>query len=316
MRHRMDGARVAGHGLYSLRLGRTSGYWAALLLLFVCVRPLSADAPAQFNGQQALDYTRAIVSFGERVPGSPAHRRTEEYILSELKKDGASVESDRFTAQTPRGPLPMNNIIARFGPPGQPIILLAGHYDTKFLPGFVGANDGGSSTGVLLEIANVLHKAPPKFDVWLLFLDGEEAVKDWTATDSVYGSRHLAQKLAQEGLLPKIRGLILADMIGDKDLDIAKEMNSTPWLRDFVATAARETGYSRYFFQQEMYVEDDHQPFLHVGIPSVDLIDFTYGGPTNPYWHNRKDTMDKLSAHSFQVVGSVMLKTVELLERQ
>lgn len=286
-----------------------------MFLLLFCARPLRADAAVQFSGQKALDYTRTVVSFGERVPGSAAHRRTEDYIIRILKKDGAQIDFDSFTASTPRGNLPMRNIIAKFGPAGQPIVLLAGHYDTKFLPGFVGANDAGSSTGILLAIADVLKANPPRFNVWLLFLDGEEAVRNWTPTDSVYGSRHLARKLAQEGYLPKIRGLILADMIGDKDLDVAKEMNSTEWLRDFVATAAREMGYARYFFQQEMYIDDDHQPFLKVGIPSVDLIDFTYG-PNQAYWHTRKDTMDKLSVHSFQVVGSVMLKTVELLERQ
>jgi len=286
-----------------------------MVLLLCSALPLRADAAAQFSGQKAFDYTRAVTAFGERVPGSAAHRRTEDYIIQHLKSDGAQIDFDSFTAQTPRGALPMRNIIAKFGPAGQPIILLAGHYDTKFLPGFVGANDGGSSTGVLLAIADVLKTNPPKFNVWLLFLDGEEAVKSWTATDSVYGSRHLAQKLAQEGYVPKIRGLILADMIGDKDPDIAKEMNSTGWLRDFVSTAAREMGYSRYFFKQEMYIEDDHQPFLKVGIPSVDLIDFTYG-PNNSFWHTRQDTIDKLRPHSFQVVGSVMLKTVELLERQ
>lgn len=296
-------------------MGRKPAFWGLMFLLVFSTGPLRADAAAQFSGQKAYDYTRAIVSFGERVPGSTAHRRTEDYIIQHLKQDGAQIDFDSFTAQTPRGALPMRNIIAKFGPSGQPIILLAGHYDTKFLTGFVGANDGGSSTGVLLAIADVLKANPPKFSVWLLFLDGEEAVKGWTASDSVYGSRHLAQKLAQEGDLPKIRGLILADMIGDKGLDIAREMNSTGWLRDFVATAAREMGYARYFFQQEMYIEDDHQPFLKVGIPSVDLIDFTYG-PNNAYWHTRKDTMDKLSPHSFQVVGSVMVKTVELLERQ
>lgn len=296
-------------------IGRNPVLWGMMWLLVCSALPLRADAAAQFSGQKALDYTRSVVSFGERVPGSAAHRRTEDYIIEHLKKDGAQLDFDSFTAQTPRGALPMRNIIAKFGPEGQPIVLLAGHYDTKFLPGFVGANDGGSSTGVLLAIADVLKANPPKFNVWLLFLDGEEAVKGWTATDSVYGSRHLARKLAQEGDLPKIRGLILADMIGDKDLDIAKEMNSTGWLRDFVATAAREMGYARYFFQQEMYIDDDHQPFLKVGIPSVDLIDFTYG-PNNSFWHTRQDTIDKLRPHSFQVVGSVMLKTVELLERQ
>lgn len=295
--------------------------WMAFLLAGAL--PLAA-APAQrvrFSGRAAYRYTAAVVAFGPRPPGSAAHRRTEAYILAQLRRDGARIWQDRYVAHTPIGPFHEENIIAQFGPRQGQILMLAGHYDTKFEHfRFVGANDGGSSTGLLLEAGAVLAKDPPKAPVWLLFLDGEEAVKHWTATDSVYGSRHLAVQLQKEGMVPRIHALILVDMIGDKDLDVARETNSTAWLNSFVAAAARKLGYSRYFFRQSMGVEDDHIPFLKVGIPAVDLIDFTYG-PNNsvtpgPYWHTAQDTMNKLSAHSLKVVGRVVMETLRMLEAQ
>ncbi len=283
----------------------------------------AAASPKGFDGKLAFNYTREVVEFGERVPGSPAHKRLEEFILRRLKLAGARVESDSFTAATPRGPLPMRNIIAKFGPASGHIVMVAGHYDTKFLPHFVGANDGGASTGLLLALADTLGRDKNlKSPVWLLFLDGEEAVKEWTDADSVYGSRHLVQHFVQTGLAPQIRGVVLVDMIGDRDLDIARETNSTRWMQDFIASAAQQLGYGKYFFQQETTISDDHIPFLRAGIPAVDLGDFTYG-PMGPrydsmgkYHHSPEDTMDKLSAHSFTVVGAVVLRTIEMLGQQ
>jgi len=297
--------------------------WAGALALAVTCGPTAIAAPKGFDGKLAFNYTREVVEFGERVPGSAAHKRLEEFILRRLKLAGARVESDRFTADTPRGPLPMHNIIAKLGPATGRITMVAGHYDTKFLPNFVGANDGGASTGMLLALADTLGRdADLHSPVWLLFLDGEEAVKNWTDADSVYGSRHLVQHFVQTGLAPQIRAVLLVDMIGDRDLDIARETNSTRWVQDFIASAAQQLGYGKYFFQQETAISDDHIPFLHAGIPAVDLGDFTYG-PMGPrydsmgkYHHSPEDTMDKLSAHSFTVVGAVVLRTIELLGRQ
>lgn len=282
----------------------------------------AAAAPAQFSGQAAYRFTAAVVAFGPRPPGSAAHRRTEEYILAQLRRDGARIVQDRYIAHTPKGPFHEDNIIAKFGPSQGQILLLAGHYDTKFEPfRFTGANDGGSSTGLLLEAGAVLGQQPLKAPVWLLFLDGEEAVNQaWSGNDNTYGSRQLAAQFQNDGLVPRIHALILVDMVGDKDLDIARETNSTAWLNAFVAAAARRLGYQRYFFQQQMAVSDDHIPFLKAGIPSVDLIDFTYG-PTNaaspgPYWHTAQDTMDKISAHSLKIVGQVVMETLRLLAAQ
>lgn len=290
--------------------------WPAVLVLGAS---LSASAPAAARlrapawlGQRGYEYTRDLVALGPRPPGSEAHRRMETFILDRLRRDGAEIESDRFTAATPRGPLPEHNIIAKFGPKAGGIWIVASHYDTKFLPRFVGADDGGSSTGLLLALADVLKEQPPKSPIWLVFLDGEEAVnKQWTDSDSRYGSRHLAQKFAAEGLIPRIRGLILLDMIGNKGVQLERDTNSTPWLQDFVASAARRLGYSAWVFQISGAIDDDHQAFLQVGIPSVDLIDLTY-----KYWHTPQDTMDKLSPRSFQIVGAVTLETLALLEAQ
>lgn len=297
--------------------------------LFALASPLIVQATPStghalldaWSGRGAYQYTRAVVNFGPRPPGSAAHRRMNAYILAQLRRDHARIVQDRFTAQTQKGELPEDNIIAKFGPARGQILVLCGHYDTKFEPfRFVGANDGGSSTGFLLEAAAVLARHPMKLPVWLVFLDGEEDVVHWSATDGTYGSRQLAAQWQKQGLAPRIHALILLDMIGDKKLDIARETYSTAWLNDFVASAAHKLGYQRYFFKNQQAIEDDHQPFLGAGIPSVDLIDTTYG-PSNRntfgrYWHSPQDTMDKLSSRSFRIVGRVVIETLRLLARQ
>jgi Zn-dependent M28 family amino/carboxypeptidase len=210
----------------------------------------------------------------------------------------------------------MNNIIARAaGRSHNQVVVLTGHYDTKVMEDqtFVGANDGGSSTGFLLEAARVLCGRPRKTDVLLVWLDGEEAVREWTAEDSLYGSRHLAETWKHDGTLSRVRALINIDMIGDRDLAVVNEANSTPWLRKLVWDTAAEMGYSQHFPMHESAIEDDHIPFLRAGVAALDLIDFDYG-PGNAWWHTDQDTVDKLSARSFQAVGDVVLRVVAKLE--
>lgn len=289
---------------------------AALLAGVLLAAPPGGLVAPPWLGRRGYDYTRDLVKFGPRPPGTKAHERMEAFILDRLRRDGAVIESDRFTASTPRGALPEHNIIAKFGPEKGSILIVASHYDTKFLPHFVGADDGGSSTGLLLALADVLagqkNLKSLKSPIWLVFLDGEEAVnKQWSDADSVYGSRHLADKFRASGLVPRIRALILLDMIGNKGVSIERDTNSTLWLQQFVAAAARRLGYSASFFHNSGAIDDDHQQFLRVGIPSVDLIDLTY-----KYWHTPQDTMDKLSPTSFQIVGAVTLETLAMLEAQ
>jgi glutaminyl-peptide cyclotransferase len=278
-----------------------------------------------FNAQQAFAYTARIAGFGERWPGSPGHARTEELIRQTVKKDGGQVEADNFTAKTPRGPVEVHNIIGKFnvsGDPKQKIFILAGHYDTLFQPGFIGANDGASSTAILLAFADALAGHKTNMQIWLVWTDLEEAVKAFDATDGLYGSRHLAGKLLAEGFTSRVRGFFLLDMIGDKDLSVARESGSSRWLQDDIAQAAKQLGYGDYFFRYEAGIIDDHVPFLETGIAAVDVVDAMYGrmGPgfdsMGEFHHANTDTMDKVSAHSLEVVGRTILRTVELLDAQ
>lgn len=273
-------------------------------------------APAKtFSGAAALNFTAKAVAFGPRASGSAANAKLREYIHAQLASCRCEVSSDSFTAQTPDGPVAMENIIAKFPGKSGRAIAITGHFDTKKMAGFVGANDGGSSTGILMELASVLAGRPRIDDIYLVFFDGEEAVRDWTDTDSVYGSRHLAAKWTADGTNRRLKALINVDMTGDKDLDIVYEYASSPSLRKLVWDAADALGYSTNFLRQPSDVEDDHIPFLKAGVRALDLIDFTYG-PSNAYWHTAQDTMDKLGAHSFQVIGDVLMRVIPELEAE
>jgi glutaminyl-peptide cyclotransferase len=273
-----------------------------------------ASSLPHLDGQRALQYTREVVEFGSRYIGSPGHAKTEAYLRKELKGD--NLQEDYFTAATPAGRLKMTNFIAKFPGKKDGIIVLSGHYDTLYKrKDFVGANDGGSSTGLLLELARQLRgKKLDGYSVWLVWFDGEEAIKHWSDTDSVYGSRHLAEKWAKDGTLKKVQAFLLLDMIGDADLNIERDANSTPWLLDVVYKAATDLGYQSHFYGRPNDLQDDHLPFARAGVPVADLIDFAYG-PNNAYWHAPQDTMDKLSAQSLEIVGSVVLRTITLLSQ-
>jgi len=270
-------------------------------------------------GKAALDDVSALVALGPRPPDSEAHHQMERIMVDRLKAAGLQVDQDHFTPDTPLGPEAMNNIVGRLpgkGGAAQRTIILATHYDTKVESKFrfVGANNGGSGTGLLLALAPILAKKNYSHNIWLVFLDGEEAFREWTATDSVYGSRHFAEQLKAIGTVPQIGAFILLDMIGDANLDILRDSNSTPWLQDLVWKVAGRLGYSRYFLNTGGPIEDDHIPLLKAGVPSVDVIDLDYG-PNQAYWHTAQDTIDKLSAQSLQVVGEVVLETVAELDR-
>jgi Zn-dependent M28 family amino/carboxypeptidase len=279
-----------------------------VLAASLAVSPVCA---AEFSGARALEYTRQAVAFGPRPPGSPEIRKMQAWMVGQLKQFKCEVIEDAFTAKTPKGPVAMKNIIARFRGTSGRAVVFSGHYDTKYFANmkFVGADDGGSSAGFLLEMARTLSGRSRKDDVYLVWFDGEEAFGEWSATDSLYGSRHLAEKWANEGFLGRIRALINVDMIGDKNLDIMAESNSSASLRKLVWDVANRTGYGKYFLPQGGATEDDHVPFVKLGVNALDLIDFN-----KDYWHTAADTMDKLGAHSFEVVGAVLLEVLRQLE--
>ena len=298
-------------------------HWMSALAGLAMLAPLAApgagNAQQHFNGAKALEYTRQFVSIGPRWPTSQNHAKAEAFLRDHFKHD--QLEEDAFTANTPIGPVAMRNFIVRFPGKNDGVIVLATHYETNYPLrniNFVGANDGGSTTGLLLAIADQLRAqtaAGRKLDgyaVWLLFDDGEEAIQNWTDSDSTYGTKHLAAKWQRDGTLGRIKAFILADMIGDKDLDVMREDNSTGWLITLVGQAAHRFGYDRYFFQRDEPIQDDHLPFVARGVPSVDVIDLDYG-PNNSYHHTAQDTMDKISAHSLTVDGDVFLETIRLL---
>src|SRR6266852_7546433 len=222
-----------------------------------------AEKSGGFDGKRAFAQVAKQVGFGPRPSGSEALGRLQEYIQSELTSYGCKVDTDSFTADTPVGRLPMKNIVAKI-PGGKPgIIMLATHYDTKRMPNFVGADDGGSSTGVMLELARLLCSKRGRYAVWIAFFDGEEAVRrEWVDPDNCYGSRQMAARLATSGDLPKVKAFLLADILGSRDLRIKRESYSTRWLTDLFWNTATRLGYSAIFLPDETSVEDDHQSFL------------------------------------------------------
>jgi glutaminyl-peptide cyclotransferase len=287
--------------------------------------PPDKGPPPKFDGDRAMQYAKEIVKFGPRPVGSANHKKVEDYILSRLKGD--EVENDTFTADTPVGKFPVHNIIAKFPGNKDGIIVVASHYDTNYPlrnTSYVGANDGASSSALLLELANQLRGKPRDgYSVWLVWDDAEEAMKpDGSAgqpfempfeDDSLYGITHVAEKWQADGTREKVKAFLLADMIGDADLNIDRDTNSTPWLENVVYEAATRVGYQSHLFARTLGMEDDHLPFVKRGVPSADLIDFDYGY-NNVFWHTPQDTIDKLSPKSLEITGSVILETIRILD--
>ena len=273
-----------------------------------------------FEGNRAMQYVKEIVDFGPRPLGSASHKKVEDYITAHLKGD--EVEHDVFSADTPEGKFPVHNIVAKFPGRKDGIIVMASHYDTNYplrKTSFVGANDGASTSALLLEVANQLRGKPSDgYSIWLVWDDAEEGIKPDTEVafldDSLYGIRHLADKWEADGTLKKIKAFLLADMIGDADLNINRDLASTPWLEDVVYEAATRMSYQSHFFARKNQVTDDHIPFMKKGVPCADLIDFDYGY-NNVFWHTTDDTVDKLSPKSIEIAGSVMLETARILDK-
>jgi glutaminyl-peptide cyclotransferase len=280
--------------------------------------PTPDNAPLpHIDAKRAFEYTRQVTAFGPRYMGNEAHKKLEHYILDHLKGD--QVEEDDFTADTVEGKFPVHNIIAKFPGKKDGIVAILGHYDTNYPLrniGYVGANDGGSSTAILLEFANQFRgKIRDGYSVWLVWTDGEEAVRSWSDSDSLYGTRHLAEKWEKDGTLKKIKALFVMDMIAAEDVNILRDDNSTPWLLDLIHTAAERGGYQSHFYALETPMEDDHLPFVKRGVPSADVIDMPYGY-NDVFHHTAQDTMDKLSPKSLEIVGNTILETVHLLDQR
>jgi Zn-dependent M28 family amino/carboxypeptidase len=266
---------------------------------------------SSFDGNRAYADLEAIVSLGPRPPGSEAAEACRNYIVRELAQAGLEVKKQPFTAQTPRGPVEMVNIrgVVKGSEPG--VILLGNHYDTKVFDEFefVGALDGGSSTAWMLEMARTLGPRRDGKTVWLTFFDGEEAVETWTETDSLYGSRAFVDWLQKEGRLEEIDVMINLDMIGDQYLSIMNDPGAPRWLNRLIRLKAESLGYGQHFIPNIKPILDDHMPFRKAGVPAINLIDFMLGPTPKDHkriWHTEKDTLDKASADSLQVVGDLV----------
>jgi hypothetical protein len=326
----------------------------AALLLFACANGAGSSKPAventpvgaggedktkkttAFEGDRAFNHVKAQVEFGPRPPGSPAIEKTREYIVRELNSYGLKTTLDEFTDDTPSGKVKFKNVVAELPGESSNVIIIASHYDTKPFKEFtfVGANDGGSSTGAVLEIARVMaaeNKAENqtagrkrKFTYWFVFFDGEEAFcREWSeclnGKDNTYGSRHMVERLKKEKQLGRVKAMILLDMIGDRDLTIPREEGSSQWLVETIWATARQIGYAKEFPDRPFAVgDDDHMPFLRAGVPAVDIIDLEYGSSPeeNNYWHTREDTLDKVSPRSLKIVGDVTLLSLPRIEEQ
>jgi glutaminyl-peptide cyclotransferase len=275
---------------------------------------VGGQAPTAFDSSKAWEHLRQQVAIGPRPSGSPGNAKNREYIKTTLAGFGIKTIEQPFEAATPIGPIKMVNLIATI--PGQrpDRIVLASHFDTKIFREFrfVGASDGASSTAALLELGRVLKARPQlPFTIELLFLDGEEATGEWVGTDNTYGSRHYVAAAGKAGTLKSLRALILLDMIGDRQLNIKREQNSTPWLTTIIWNTARKLGHGAQFLDEVTPIEDDHIPFLKAGVAAVDLIDLDY-----PAWHTAQDTLDAVAARSLQIVGDVVVAALPEIEQR
>lgn len=284
----------------------------SLLVTAMLLGQATAAAP-RFDSSRAWSDLRQVVALGPRPAGSPAVEQTRQYIKSQLAQANVPVSEQAWDDTTPAGKVHMVNLIATIPGTSKDRIVIAGHFDTKRYREFrfVGANDGGSSTAFLIELARVLKPRKNPLTIELLFLDGEEAVGEWQGTDHTYGSRHYVEAAKRDGSLTSLKALLLVDMIADRNLRIRRDMNSTSWLTDIVWNAARAQKLGDYFPNDRTEIEDDHLPFVEAGVPALDIIDLEYDA-----WHTPLDTLDAVSARSLQVVGDVLLAALPQIEQR
>jgi len=294
---------------FSIAVKVSIALFAALLLLFSFSCLGTSAQTGRVDPEQVMRHVEKIVSYGPHPPGSQAQKEVGRYIAEQLQSHGLEVHTHAFHPVTPLGRREMNNIWGVVEGKEDSVIILASHYDSKYFEdfSFLGANDSGSSSGLLLELARILKQEnPTDYSLWFVFFDGEEAFFDWTSADSLYGSREFVRMLKGRGQMGKISTLILLDMVGEKDLVLRQDFNSTQWLNQIIWDKGRQMGYGNIFQSRASTgAQDDHLPFAQEGIPVVDIIDLDYA-----YWHKKEDTLDKLSTDNLRIVGDVVLASL------
>ncbi|HMD09663.1 MAG TPA: M28 family metallopeptidase [Candidatus Acidoferrum sp.] len=291
-------------------------------LLLVLMPQLRAESPAEFDGARAYEHVRHLVEIGSRPPASDGIHRAQAYIIGQLKSYGCPVDEHDFHGSSVLGNLAMKNILVKLPGANPGIVLYTTHYDTVRIPNFVGADDGGSGTGTMLELARLFCSRKNSLNVWIVFFDGEEAQGNWTDKASIqwkdnnntYGSRELAAQMALSGELKRTKAMILADMIGPAKVRITRDTGSTRWLTDFIWDTAAQLGYKNNFVNEDYAVGgDDHFSFIRRGVAGCDLIDFSV---RDTYWHTPQDTLDKVDARSLAIVGQVLAATLPRFEKK
>jgi len=275
------------------------------------------DKSGGFDGQRAFKYVSDLVAIGPRSAGTDGSHRAQDYITQQLKGFGCTADPEPFHTPTPVGDMEMKNIVVKIPGSSRDIVLFLTHYDSKRLPNFVGADDSGSSTGVMLELAHLLCARKNALTIWIAFLDGEEAFNPtvWQDPDNTYGSRELAARMALSGDLARTKAVILADMVGGPNLRLQRETDSTAWLTDMIWSTAARLGYGDTFVSSQMAVTDDHDPFLARHVSAADIIDLDTPIRLG-YWHMPQDTLDKVSPRSLARVGHVLIAVLPQLEQK
>lgn len=285
----------------------------------------AAPPPREFDAATAFRYLETQVGFGYRIPGTPGHARTAEWLDSLLRERADTVIVQAWDHVTAAGAtLPLRNFLARFNPAATERILFLAHWDTRPVsdnPAYdgdrtrpvPGANDGASGVAVLLGMADALRLKPPVVGVDLLFVDGEDYGNfDTEKADVLIGSRYYAQHLPPG---PKPLYAVLFDLVADKELRFLQEGNSllgAPDVVDLVWQTAREIGHGAAFVAEPgVTLTDDHVELQKAGIKAIDVVDFDYG-PRNAWWHTPEDTLDKVSAYSLRITGDVGMALVRL----
>jgi Zn-dependent M28 family amino/carboxypeptidase len=287
---------------------------AGALLVSGCEREeINLPVPTGF-GENCLKTVNSLVAFGQRYAGSIANHNQARFIAETAQSAGAAVTTDNFTALTPDGTLSMQNISAEIIGKSSNFIIVACHYDTKKLNNvtyFQGANDGASGVALLLEMIKVIKKSGivPAYTLKFVFFDGEECINNYTETDGLWGSRRFVEKLRNSRLSADCRLAIIVDMIGDAELSVAIPSNTDRFWRGQALAVAEQMNYAGYIRAGAVEMIDDHLPFFQANIPVINLIDYEYGN-ANAFWHTNGDTIDKLSASSFAIMGHFMLNFI------
>ena len=265
----------------------------------------------QFSRESAYNHCKNIVDLSPRVSGTESHKRVRSYIKNEIEKNNLKIIEDIFVTKTPVGDVEMDNITTTIkgSEENGNKIILAAHYDSKYFKDekFLGANDNASGVAVLLELLKIVKEKKYKYDIEFLFLDGEEAFANWSDTDSLYGSRRYVSQIKN---IRKINAVILLDMVGEKNIKIDFDMNSSPELTDILIEATQDLNLTSCFSKRFIAIEDDHIPFVTMGIPAIDIIDFEYDD-----WHTKNDNMENISSKSLENIGLITLKMLDILNK-